>query len=172
MQEAIEVRRNLAKVGPIKFNPELADSLQHLATMLSEFSHHAEVLEACQELVHICRELAQRDFQSRFVQSLDSLSVMFTNFIDLMRRRDQTKCRLNFTLTLHTSHNTCLIQMNELLVHVISCLNLLTVQLDRGLCYPCNRRELKSTGTIRSKFDAVCQSTSIGCSVAHTWRLL
>jgi tetratricopeptide (TPR) repeat protein len=72
-QEAVEIRRALAKLNPDAFQPDLASSLNNLANRLSEMGRRADALAPAQEAVELYRALAKLNpdaFQPALAMSL------------------------------------------------------------------------------------------------------
>jgi tetratricopeptide (TPR) repeat protein len=106
-QEAIDIKRRLAKSRPDALLPGLADGLDNIATDLSWLGRREEALAASQESVDIYRRLAQTHadaFLSRLAVLLNNLSVRLSNVgrreealaasqeaVDTLRRVMQTR---------------------------------------------------------------------------------
>ena len=58
-REAVVLRRELARARPEAFTPNLATSLNNLATMLSELGHREEALTVAREAADHYREMAR-----------------------------------------------------------------------------------------------------------------
>jgi tetratricopeptide (TPR) repeat protein len=58
-QEAVNIRRDLARARPDAFTPDLAGSLNNLANMLSDLGRREEALTAAQEAADFYRDLAR-----------------------------------------------------------------------------------------------------------------
>ena len=58
-REAVTIRRQLAQASPAAYLPDLATSLNNLASRLSEVGEREEALEVAREAVTIRRQLAQ-----------------------------------------------------------------------------------------------------------------
>ncbi len=72
-QEAVEIRRALAKLNPDAFQPALASSLNNLANHLSAMGRRADALAPAQEAVDLYRALAKLNpdaFQPALAMSL------------------------------------------------------------------------------------------------------
>jgi tetratricopeptide (TPR) repeat protein len=82
-QEAVALRRALARAHPDAFNPDLARSLNNLALLLSELGRRAEALAPAQEAVGLYRALARANpdaFNPDLASSLGALgSVLAAN---------------------------------------------------------------------------------------------
>jgi len=63
-QEAVEIRRELARANPQAFLPDLAMSLNNLGHALSSLGRREEALAAAQEAVDLYRELARANPQA------------------------------------------------------------------------------------------------------------
>ena len=88
IEEAVTIRRELARARPDAFQPDLATSLNSLCAVLSDLGRHEDALTAIDEAVTIYRELARarRDaFQPDVARSLNSLSIVLS---DLGRPED------------------------------------------------------------------------------------
>ena len=76
-QEAVALRRALARANPNAFNPDLAMSLNNLANLLSELGRRAEALAPAQEAVALRRALARANpdaFNPGLARSLNTLA--------------------------------------------------------------------------------------------------
>jgi hypothetical protein len=77
-QEAVALRRALARANPDAFNPDLAGSLNNLAILLSELGRRAEALDPAQEAVGLYRALARANpdaFNPDLAMSLNNLAI-------------------------------------------------------------------------------------------------
>jgi len=77
IQEAVRIRRRLAKANPARFKPDLAASLNNLSSELSATGDRAGALAAIQEAVEIYRRLAEANparFEPNLAKSLNNLS--------------------------------------------------------------------------------------------------
>ena len=82
IQEAIEIRRDLAENQPEAFRSHLAVSLNNLSARLSDLGRKSEAFDAIREAVAIYRELAEsrpETFRFNLAQSLNNLSSQLTN---------------------------------------------------------------------------------------------
>ncbi|MGE4292515.1 MAG: tetratricopeptide repeat protein, partial [Desulfovibrio sp.] len=78
IQEAVDIRRELAKQDPERFRPDLARSLNNLSNRLAASGDNQGALKVIQEAVDIYRELAKQDperFRPDLASSLNNLSV-------------------------------------------------------------------------------------------------
>ena len=77
IQEAVTIRRELAKASPDAFRPNLAMSLNNLSSCLSERGDRAGALQAIQEAVEVYRELAKASpdaFRPNLADALDTMA--------------------------------------------------------------------------------------------------
>ncbi len=75
-QEAVEIRRALARQNPDAFQPDLAMALNTLANVLSKLGRREEALGPAQEAVELYRALARQNpdaFQPDLAKSLGML---------------------------------------------------------------------------------------------------
>ena len=87
-QEAVTIRRELAKSQPDAFTPYLAGSLNNVATMLSELGRREEALDAAQEAVTIRRELAKSQPDAFTPDLAMSLNNVANRLSELGRREE------------------------------------------------------------------------------------
>ena len=82
IEEAVSLRRGLAKIQPELSLPSLAMSLNNLAASFSELGRQEEALAAAEEAVSIYRDLAENRpeaFSPDLAGSLNTLSTMLSN---------------------------------------------------------------------------------------------
>jgi tetratricopeptide (TPR) repeat protein len=87
-QEAVDLRRSLAKAQPEAFTPNLAMSLNTIARSLSDLGRREEALAAAQEAVDLCRSLAKAQpeaFTPNLAASLNNLA----NRLSALGERDK-----------------------------------------------------------------------------------
>ncbi|MGE5549167.1 MAG: tetratricopeptide repeat protein [Bacteroidota bacterium] len=88
VQEAVEIRRGLARNRPDAFLPNLAASLNNLGNALGDLGRREEALEATQEAVKIYRGLA-KDRPDAFLPSLAPTLSNLSNRLSELGRREE-----------------------------------------------------------------------------------
>ena len=87
-QEAVDLRRALARQNPDAFTPNLASSLNNLANRLSDLGRRTDALLPAQEAVDLRRTLARQN-PDAFTPDLASSLGMFGQVLEANERREE-----------------------------------------------------------------------------------